>query len=119
VDSTAKLNSSASSTSNHHKTQRDAILGLLVRARGAWVPLPKILELGCAQYNARIFELRRLGFHIENRGETRDGVRHTFFRLVIAAHPKLSNAANSQHLPPSGETGLLFELPGRPHRDDN
>jgi hypothetical protein len=49
------------------KTQRSKILALLVQARGAWVPLPDILALGIAQYNARIFELRRLGFAVENR----------------------------------------------------
>ena len=35
-----------------------------------------------AQYNARVFELRRLGFNVENRTECVDGVRHSWFRLV-------------------------------------
>jgi hypothetical protein len=63
------------------KTQRAAILRLLIDARGDWVPLPDILACA-AQYNARIFELRRLGFSIENRTEEIDGVRHSWFRLV-------------------------------------
>jgi hypothetical protein len=54
----------------------------LIDARSQWVPLPEILALGVAQYNARIFELRRLDFRIENRAERRDGQTHTFFRLV-------------------------------------
>lgn len=45
--------------------QRSQILRLLISARGSWVPLPKIAELAC-QYNARLYELRRLGFRIAN-----------------------------------------------------
>ena|ERR1035437_6465176 len=61
--------------------QSEKILTLLRSARGAWVPLPEILALGIAQYNARIFELRKR-FTIENRTETIDGVRHSWFRFV-------------------------------------
>lgn len=66
------------------KTQRARILRLLMDAHGAWVPLPEILALGIAQYNARIFDLRRLGFDVENKTETdpETGVRHSWFRLV-------------------------------------
>jgi len=64
-------------------TQRGRILGLLIGAKGGWVPLIRILELGVAQYNARLFELRRLGFQIENR---RSG-EHSAYRLV--PHPRL------------------------------
>lgn len=65
-------------------TQRAKTLGLLIKAKGGWVPLPEILALGIAQYNARIFELRALGFNIENRSETNTetGARHSWFRLV-------------------------------------
>lgn len=68
----------------NRKTQRDRILRLLVDAHGEWVSLPDILALGIAQYNARIFELRRLNFNIENRSETdvETGARHSWFRLV-------------------------------------
>lgn len=71
----------------NRKTQRDRILRLLSDAQGGWVPLPDILALGIAQYNARIFELRRLGgFNIENRTETdtETGERHSWFRLVFS-----------------------------------
>jgi hypothetical protein len=61
--------------------QRDQILALLIAARGDWVPLPKITDCA-AQYNARIFELRRLGFLIENRTKRIDGVKHSWFRLA-------------------------------------
>ena len=65
------------------KTQRARILGLLIDARGGWVPSPEIAA--CAmQYNARLYELRKLGFCIENHIETDldTGVRRSWFRLV-------------------------------------
>lgn len=63
--------------------QRGRILNLLAGANGAWVPLPAILALGIAQYGARIHELRRLHFQIENRViRGGDGVRRSWFRLV-------------------------------------
>lgn len=63
------------------KTQRGEILALLVNARGEWVGLPEIMKCA-AQYNARVLELRRLGFNIENRTETVNGERHSWFRLL-------------------------------------
>jgi hypothetical protein len=65
------------------KTQRGEILGLLIKAHGDWVPLPQIMACA-AQYNARVFELRRLGFGIENRTEidVETGQKHSWFRLV-------------------------------------
>jgi len=73
-----------------NSTQRAAVLNLLAKANGAWVPLPEILALGVAQYNARVFELRRLGFAIENRigVDSETGARHSWFRLVeTPSHP--------------------------------
>jgi hypothetical protein len=61
-------------------TQRDQLLALFVPDRE--VPLPEILALGIVQYNARIFELRRLGFRIKNRTQEINGVKHSWFRLV-------------------------------------
>jgi hypothetical protein len=66
---------------NSRATQRGQILALLIAARGDWVSLPKITECA-AQYNARIFELRRLGFRIINRTRQVNGQRHSWFRLV-------------------------------------
>jgi hypothetical protein len=66
------------------KSQAAAVLRLLIDAHGSWVPLPEILKLGVAQYGARIFELRRLGFIIENKSERVAGARqrHSWFRLL-------------------------------------
>ena len=82
-------------------TQRDRILGLLIDAHGAWVPLPEILALGIAQYGARILELRRSGHSIENRHETIDGARHSWFRLASGpsqAHVKPQEPIESDYM---------------------
>jgi len=63
--------------------QRSKILGLLIAARGDWVSLLSIKDEAC-QYNARILELRRLGFRIENKIREVGGVRHSWFRLESA-----------------------------------
>jgi hypothetical protein len=68
-------------------TQRGEILALLIRARGEWVPLPEIMACA-AQYNARVFELRKLGFNIENRTEVVNSERHSWFRLAPTASNK-------------------------------
>ena len=65
-------------------SQRAKILQLLNSARGDWVPLPRIAD-HAKQYNARLFELRRLGLHIENKTTMVDGVRHSWFRLAIVS----------------------------------
>jgi len=62
-------------------TQRDRLLNLLRSANGGWVPLPELLSLGIAQYNARIFELRRMGQEIECKQEQHGRTKHTFYRL--------------------------------------
>jgi hypothetical protein len=89
-------------------SQRARILRLLIEVRGGWVPSPEIAA--CAQqYNSRLFDLRRLGFRIENRTEEIDGARHSFFRLVSspaqASSPAMSPAAerddDPQTIPPS------------------
>lgn len=59
-------------------SQRDELLALFESRANEWVPLPDILNLGIAQYNARIYELRRLGHRIESKQE---GGR-SWFRLV-------------------------------------
>jgi len=76
-----------------HATQRDEILSVLVAARGGWVPLPKITDCA-AQYNARIFELRRLGFRITNRTREVGGRRCSWFRLE--SQPTTTSAPESK-----------------------
>ena len=104
--------------SNKHRSaiQSETILALLRSAHGAWVPLPEILALGIAQYNARIFELRK-HFTIDNHTETINGVRHSWFRLVespTAPEPAPSKPSQSWADRPR-LTGLpLFDLGVKP-----
>ncbi len=64
-------------------SQREKLLRLL--QEGGWVDLPRILELGIAQYNARIWELRRelkpKGNCIESRVVHSNGRVRSWFRL--------------------------------------
>ena len=70
--------------------QRAKILALLIAARGGEVPLPEIRACA-AQYNTRIFELRRAGYRIPPpRVETVNGHRHTWYRLERTAPVKVS-----------------------------
>ncbi|SRR6266403_1356175 len=102
------------------KTQRGKILALLLAACDAWVPLPEIMACA-AQYNARVLELRRLGFTIENKTERINGVRHSWFRLIVfpaepAPTPKPETAKSEPEWKERPRaTGLpLFDLAVRP-----
>jgi hypothetical protein len=64
-------------------TQRDKLFQLFESRPGQWIPLPEILQLGIAQYNARIYELRKEGKEIQNKTiEIVDGQKHTAFMYV-------------------------------------
>ena len=89
-------------------SQRERILELLVAAHGNWVPLPSVQACG-AQYNARVFELRRLGFRIVNRIRNVNGQRHSWFRLEsipadVSSHREIENltAATASSFPEFG-----------------
>jgi hypothetical protein len=73
-------------------SQRARILGRLIAAHGAEVPLSEISSLA-AQYNSRIWSLRKLGFKIVNRTEEIGGVRRSWFRLIPAGPVQTPPAA--------------------------
>ncbi|MGH9492916.1 MAG: hypothetical protein ACRD2K_05395 [Terriglobales bacterium] len=62
--------------------QQVKIYTVLALRAGQWVPLPELLSIGVAQYNARILELRRQGLTIENKTAVVNGQRHSWFRLI-------------------------------------
>ena len=107
------------------KGQCSAILKVLLEAKGGEVPLPEITQLA-AQYNARIWTLRRMGFQIENRATVVNGTKHSWFRLVVGqeANRKESEAAPifrpipqaSDYTPQVSLFGNLS--PQERHRDD-
>ena len=95
-----------------HATQRSRILELLTSAGGTWVPLPKILELKISQFGARILELRRSGLKIENRTETIDGQRYSWYRLELGSSASPNSARSGTNAAPAVAVSL-FADPGQ------
>jgi len=62
--------------------QRDKLRQFFMFHRDNWVPLPDILKLGIAQYNARIFDLKSEGMEIINKIEIVNGNRHSWYKYV-------------------------------------
>jgi hypothetical protein len=83
---------------------------LLIGAHGQWVPLPEITACA-AQYNARIFELRRLGFSIENRTEEANGVRHSWFRIASSPAVQAVPSENTDPKPSWDDRPRVTGLP--------
>ena len=88
-------------------TQTAYIVELLRSRRGDWIALSEILALHIAQYGARIYQARHeWGLKIENKTEVRDGVRHSWFRLVEEQRPAAAM------MPARRET--IDQLPAQP-----
>lgn len=95
------------------KTQRARILERLTEAAGDWVPSPEIASFA-QQYGARVYELRRAGFVIENRARTDEttGERHSWFRLVCESPAASPIPVAGRDWYPDRPTGLpLFDPP--------
>ena len=99
------------------KTQRGEILGLLVSARGQWVELPEIMRLA-AQYNSRLWELRRLGFKIENRIRDVGGARHSWFRLLPSEQAKAVRPEPRSSIAGPGARAVQEPLFADRHQDE-
>jgi hypothetical protein len=63
------------------KGQKAEILGELIGSRGRWIPAYKLASIAL-QYNARIKELRDIGYVIKNKTERVGRQVHGSFRLV-------------------------------------
>ena len=63
-------------------TQHQRILQLLREREGGWVPSYELAAIAL-QYNARVLELRRQGYNIENKAQHVNGQVHGAFRLVL------------------------------------
>jgi hypothetical protein len=119
-DATALPQEAASS---NFKTQRQHILDLLMAAEGAEVPLVDIMVCA-AQYNACIHELRKRGYKIVNRAETRSGVRHSWYRLESSPAdlaprtpepaPSRKKSASAEPAPSLSETTQRSSEPAQP-----
>ncbi len=74
--------------------------------------MPEILALNIAQYNSRIFDLRRVGFAIRSRTERRDGKVYSFFRIDLST--RLTVVPRKDEPEPT----LFGELAPTRHRDE-
>jgi hypothetical protein len=102
--------------STQSKTQTGEILRLLIDGRGTRVvPFPEIMARA-AQYNARILELRRMGFNIENRTDRVNAMRRSWFWLISSPVPEpseLARPATKWEDRPRLE-GLVFDVRTQP-----
>jgi hypothetical protein len=88
------------------KCGRQAILDRLVAERGGWVPAIELSRLSI-QYSARIHEIRKLGFAVENRTEHVAGKVHGFYRLALGvSQPAVKPAEIPQPKPQPREGSL-------------
>jgi hypothetical protein len=78
-----------------HPTQEARILLLLEAAFPKWVPAPELANISL-QYCSRIFKLRRQGWQISNKIETRGGVKRGYFRLGAPPLPRSRELRASQ-----------------------
>jgi hypothetical protein len=109
--------------SSTFKTQQQHILDLLMAAEGADVPLSDIMVCA-AQYNVCIHQLRKRGYKIVNRSETRNGVKHSWYRLesspvepmpgtrqkAAAVKPAAPSPLETTHEPQSSDPAQTLSL---------
>jgi hypothetical protein len=101
-------------TSSNFKTQRQHILDLLMAADGGEVPLADIMVCA-AQYNFCIHALRKRGYKIINRTETRNGVKHSWYRLESSPEsPSLSKSSSATPAPRSSQRKSVHAEPAAP-----
>jgi len=62
-------------------TQREGLRNFFISKINQWIPLPEIMRFS-AQYNARIYELRRMGLNIINKTKEINGVKHSWYMLI-------------------------------------
>jgi hypothetical protein len=101
---------------SNHNTQRGEILSLLIKALGDRVPLPKILALS-VQYNARLHELRKLGFRIDNERERVDGQVRSCYRLILDSQESPKSKSEAGDAPISQDNPQSETLFGDISRD--
>lgn len=71
-----------------NKSQEDAILSMLIDAKGCWVSLPLLLRARgentiIANIGARMTGLRKKNYIIENQKTTIGGVVHSEYRITM------------------------------------
>ena len=95
-------------------TQETRILALLQASWPEWVPAPTLAAVSL-QYAARIHALRKRGWLIANRIETKNGIKRGFYRLGPRPIPPSSELRPAKRAPMPAP--MLFDPP-EGHRDD-
>lgn len=100
--------------SNSCSGQGARIFALLIAARDGWVGLPEIFCCA-AQYNARIYEVGRVGHRIEDKTEQGARRRHSWVRLVqgLPAAPIQSEPCPTPTPAPSQQPFDSTDIPAR------
>ena len=66
---------------NSIESQTKRIKNLFMKNPNVWIPLPEIMKLA-AQYNARIYQLRKKGMDIINKTEKEMGTKHSWYKYT-------------------------------------
>ena len=110
-------------------TQRLRILNLLLSAPGQFVPAVELSKISL-QYNARLLELRRLGYEIKSKTQrvrvgARSVVVHSWFCLLTENQSRAFAIGRSEtpkppkpELEKQDDEPLLFSDLKAQHRDD-
>jgi len=69
------------------KDQLNMVRNIFKSKQNQWIPLYELTEIA-AQYNARIYTLRREGMEIINRTKTINGVKNSWYKYVTLKEEK-------------------------------
>lgn len=75
-----------------NQSQARKMLAILLGNAGEWVPMPLLArKAGSLSPATRISDLRKDGWHIENKTEDKRGVKRSFYRI----NPTMANLAKT------------------------
>lgn len=81
------------------REQRNNIRQLFLTRPNTWIPLPEIMKFA-AQYNARLYELRKEGLDIRNQTKVISGIKHSWYMFT----PKTQNQYTTDN---KGQLGFI------------
>jgi hypothetical protein len=93
----------------NRKTRLDAVVALLIAAKGNWVAAFLLAEARGLQWQTRVYEGRhKLNLPIQQRSERINGQIHSYYRLILGAPTKTATPTNPT--PPPQPTASQPEL---------
>lgn len=85
------MNQTTFETTGAGRTQNERVLHCLQENAGSWVAMPVLARAGSGSpegfcmVHSRVADLRKLGHHIEQACDRKDGQTHSRYRLVEGA----------------------------------